>query len=74
MGRPEIEAFLTHLATRERVAASTRNQALAALLFLSRNVLHRDDPALFDSLNMARAEKRVHLPTVLTKAEVAQII
>ncbi|GIV83778.1 MAG: integron integrase [Candidatus Roseilinea sp.] len=74
MGRPEIEAFLTHLATRERVAASTQNQALAALLFLYRNVLHRDDPALFDSLNIARAQKPAHLPTVLTKEEVGKII
>jgi len=74
MGRPEIEAFLTCLATQERVAASTQNQALAALLFLYRNVLHRDDPALFDSLNMARAEKPAHLPTVLTKEEVTRII
>ncbi len=73
MGRPEIEAFLTHLAPRARVAASTQNQALAALLFLYRNVLHRDDPAL-DSLNMARAQKPAHLPTVLTKEEVSRII
>jgi len=74
MGRPEIEAFLTHLATHEHVAASTQNQALAALLFLYRNVLHCDDPALFESLNMARAEKPAHLPTVLTKEQVTRII
>ena len=34
MGRTEIEAFLTHLAVQEQVAASTQNQALSALLFL----------------------------------------
>ncbi|GAP63158.1 hypothetical protein ARMA_1581 [Ardenticatena maritima] len=34
MGAPEIEAFLTHLAVEEHVAASTQNQALSALLFL----------------------------------------
>lgn len=34
MGSAEIEAFLTHLATNEHVAASTQNQALSALLFL----------------------------------------
>jgi site-specific recombinase XerD len=34
MGQPEINAFLTHLAVRENVSASTQNQALAALLFL----------------------------------------
>jgi len=34
MGAPEVEAFLTHLAVRENVAASTQNQALSALPFL----------------------------------------
>ncbi len=34
MGGPEVEAFLSHLATEDRVAASTQNQALSALLFL----------------------------------------
>jgi hypothetical protein len=36
MGAPEVEAFLTRLATDRQVAASTQNQALAALLFLYR--------------------------------------
>ena len=39
MGTPEIEAFLTHLAVDRKVAASTQNQALNALLFLYRDVL-----------------------------------
>ena len=39
MGTPEIEAVLTHLAVQGRVAASTQNQALNALLFLYRDVL-----------------------------------
>ncbi len=34
MAEPEINAFLTHLAVREKVSASTQNQALSALLFL----------------------------------------
>ena len=34
MGVPEIEAFLTHLAVQQNVAAATQNQALSALLFL----------------------------------------
>ena len=41
MGDPEVEAFLTHLAIKENVAASTHNQALSALLFLYREVLPR---------------------------------
>lgn len=40
MGVSEIESFLTHLAVQEQVAATTQNQALSALLFLSRHVLH----------------------------------
>jgi hypothetical protein len=39
MGGPEIEQFLTYLATTKKVAASTQNQALSALLFLYREVL-----------------------------------
>ena len=39
LGEADVERFLTHLAVRGRVAASTQNQALAALLFLYREVL-----------------------------------
>jgi hypothetical protein len=39
MGHAEVSAFLNHLAVAERVSASTQNQALAALLFLYRDVL-----------------------------------
>jgi len=60
MGRPEIEALVTHLATQEHVAASTQNQALAMPLFSYRHVLHRDEPALFESLNMARDQRPAH--------------
>lgn len=66
--------FLTHPANHECVAASTQNQALAALLFLYRNFLHCNEPPLFDSLNMARAEKLARLPTVLTKEETKRIM
>ena len=44
MGAPEVEAFLTMLATERRVSASTHNQALSALLFLYREVLAIDLP------------------------------
>src|SRR4030042_6730027 len=46
MGAPEVEAFLTHLAVQGKVAASTQNQAKAALLFLYREVPWR--PATHD--------------------------
>ncbi len=42
MGAVEIEAFPTHLAVERNVAASTQNQALAALLFLYQQVLKID--------------------------------
>ena len=53
MGAPEVEAFLTHLAVKENVAASTQNQALSAPLFLYREVLHQD-PGPVDALRANR--------------------
>jgi hypothetical protein len=41
MAEPEINAFLTHLALKARISASTQNQALSALLFLYRHVRGR---------------------------------
>jgi len=70
MGAPEVEAFLTHLAVKENVAASTQNQALSALLFLYQEVLHRD----LGPVDALRAKKPKRLPTVLTKDEVYQVI
>jgi len=71
MGGPQIEAFLTHLATKGNVAASTQNQALAALLFLYRHVLNMD----LDTPSQAlRAKRPQRLPTVLSKDEVTRIL
>jgi site-specific recombinase XerD len=42
MGSPEVNAFLAHLAVERKVSASTQNQALAALLFLYRELLNQD--------------------------------
>ena len=42
MGAPEVTSFLTHLAVKGRVSASTQNQALAALLFLYKKELKQD--------------------------------
>lgn len=71
MGGPEVEAFLTHLATAGGVSASTQNQALSALLFLYREVLAVDLPWLD---NVIRAKKPKRLPTVLSKPEVGKIM
>lgn len=70
MGATEIQAFLTYLAADRSVAASTQNQALSAILFLYREVLHQEiEPVLLSS---ARRPER--LPTVLTHTEVLQIL
>ena len=54
MGSAEIEAFLTYLAVREHVAASTQNQALSALPFLYRHVLHKDLDLPLDAVQAKR--------------------
>lgn len=71
MGPVEVEAFLTHLAVHEHVAASTQNQALSALLFLYREVLHQDLGANIDAI---RAKRPKNLPTVLTPDEALAVI
>ena len=71
MGKPEVEAFLSHLAVRDRVAEATQNQALNALLFLYREVLQIDLDWL-DSV--VRAKKPTRLPTVLTRDEVRRVL
>ena len=67
----DIAAFLTHVAVQQNVAASTQNQALSALLFLSRDA-HKT-PLDF-SLDAVRAKKPKRLPTVLTKDETLKAI
>lgn len=71
MGAREVEAFLTHLAVKGKVAAATQNQAKSALLFLYREVLEQDLPWL-ENVERAKAPKR--LPVVLTEKEVASVL
>jgi integrase len=66
MGGDEVNAFLTHLAVTENVAASTQNQALSAILFLYREVLQQE---LDLNLDAVRAKRPRRLPTVLTNEE-----
>jgi integron integrase len=71
MGSVEIRDFLTTLATRDRVAPSTQNQALAALLLLYREVLQRD----LESLEpLVRPIARRRLPVVLTRDEIRSVL
>jgi len=71
LGHEHVTAFLNALATERRVAASTQNQALAALLFLYREVLGIELPWL-DDLVHARSPAR--LPVVLTRDEVRSVL
>jgi integron integrase len=71
LGAAEVTAFLTHLAVEGNVAASTQNQARAALLFLYAEVLGLATDG-FDVV--IAASKPTRLPTVLTQAEVAAVL
>lgn len=71
MGELEIGAFLSSLATEAKVAASTQNQALAALLFLYQEVLGRELRWIGD---LVHAKRPAHVPVVLTPAEVVTLL
>ena len=71
MGEAEIRAYLSDLAVNRNVAASTQNVALAALLFLYKDVLHHT-LARIDEVERARLPSR--LPVVFTKQETAAIL
>jgi integron integrase len=71
MREPEINAFLTNLAVKERVSASTQTQAFSAILFLYRHVLHKEIGILE---GLIRARKSRHLPVVMTKDEVRAVL
>jgi hypothetical protein len=55
MGTPEIEAFLTDLAVNQKVAASTQNQTLNAILFLYKEVLKQDLDLKVDAVRAKRS-------------------
>jgi integron integrase len=71
MGEREINQFLTDLAVKQKVSASTQNQALSALLFLYRHVLKRE---IGDLGEVIRARKPQHLPVVMTRDEVKAVL
>jgi len=71
MGREEVNAFLSHLASVTRVSASTQNQALCALLFLYRDLLATP----FDWLSeLERAPRSRHIPVVLSPEEIRKVM
>ena len=72
MGKEEIEEFLTWLAVEQKVSPITQNQAFSALLFLYREILETDMKGW--NVQALRAQERKHIPVVLTKDEVREII
>ena len=71
MGGAQVEAFLSHLATEGRVAASTQNQALSSLLFLYREVLAIELPWME---GIVRAKRPARVPVVLSETEVKALL
>jgi hypothetical protein len=70
MGTSEITAFLTHLAVESRLAASTQNQALNALVFLYTQVLGLE----LGTFDAVRARRPTYLPTVLAPELVQRVL
>ena len=70
MGAAEVEQFLTHLAVRLRISASSQNQAFNALLFFYAQVLEID----LGPMNAVRARRGKRLPVVLAPEEVRRVL
>lgn len=70
LGEAGIEAFLTHLAVERKVAGSTQNQALNALVFLYKRVLKVE----LEAFEAARAKRPQRVPEVLSKREVSAVL
>jgi integron integrase len=71
LGAQEVERFLSHRATEGQVSASTQRQALNALAFLYRDVLHQP---LTSEIAPVRSKRQPRSPTVLTQAEVPRLL
>lgn len=70
MAKSEIEAFLSHLATHENVAASTQRQALNAIVFLYHSVLDMKIDGLIEPVKAKRYRRP---PVVMTQSEVQRV-
>ena len=69
LGNNDINAFLTMLAVDRKVASSTQNQALSALVFLYTKVLKIDI-----KIDAVRAKKSERLPVIMTPSEIKRIL
>ncbi len=71
IGKNEIESFLTYLAVHDNVSASTKSQAMNAILFLYRDVL---DIAVDEEIEHIKAKRQPWLPIVMTQDEVKRVL
>ena len=71
MGKTEIDAYLSHLATERKVSASTQRQALNAIIFLYRHVL---DQPIAGQIEPTRAKRHPQPPVVMAKNEVRRVL
>jgi integron integrase len=71
LDREDVREFVTYLAVKRRVSASTQNQALCAIIFLYKNVIGRD---LGFVENIVRAKQTKRLPVVLSREEVRRVM
>jgi len=67
----DVKAYLTYLAVRCKVSASTQNQAFNALLFLFRHILKRD---FGEHKDTPRAKKSNYIPIVLSRVEIEAVL
>ncbi|MBV7316216.1 integron integrase [Shewanella sp. NIFS-20-20] len=70
MGNQEIEQFLSSLANIRQVSSATQNQALCALIFMYKHIIKRE----INGLAYSFTKKPQRMPTVLSQAEVQQIL
>jgi integron integrase len=70
LGSEDVTRFLTMLAVKRNVSASTQNQALAALLFLYRFIVKRP----LANVDAVRAKKPIHSPVVMSRDEVLKVL
>lgn len=71
LGEADVTRFLTDLAVKQRLSASTQNQAASALLFLYNEVLSRPMRRAGD---VVRAREPMRVPVVLTPEEVRRVL
>ncbi|OGW25015.1 MAG: integron integrase [Nitrospirae bacterium GWB2_47_37] len=67
----DVKAYITHLAVKCKVSASTQNQAFNALLFLYRHILKKD---FGEHKDIPRAKKSSYIPVVLSKREIDAVL